>query len=86
MSIFPEMSVTLPGGGGWEERKHHIICCLVQTERGVELTHEGEGRGGINLKKKKERKGKEIIGREVTEELVVREREKEREKTSLRTK
>ena len=52
----------------------------------MELTHEGEGRGGINLNKKKERKGKEIIGREVTEELVVREREKEREKTSLRTK
>ena len=39
----------------------------------MELTHEGEGRGGINLKKKKrtERKGKQIIGREVTEELVV---------------
>ena len=46
----------------------------------MELTHEGEGRGGINLKKKKERKGKEIIGREVTEELVVCERERKKEK------
>ena len=53
----------------------------------MELTHEGEGRGGINLKKKKrtERKGnnwKRSNGRVSS----VREREKEREKTSLRTK
>ena len=56
----------------------------------MELTHEGEGRGGINLKKKKERKGKERKAnnwkRSNGRVSSVREREKEREKTSLRTK
>ena len=54
----------------------------------MELTHEGEGRGGINLKKKKNGKERKANNWKRSNGRVssVREREKEREKTSLRTK